>query len=72
MINPRSKRNLLPASKPKSVDLGQLQDAFVAARRAFILDAKALERAQEVADRSKAAFAVASDALKAATRLVLA
>lgn len=62
----------IAVAKPKSVDLGQLQDAFVAARRAFIVDAKALERAQEAADRSKAAFSVASDALKAATRLVLA
>ena len=56
----------------KSVDLGQLQDAFIAARRTAETDAKTLAKAEEAADRSRKAAADAHEALKAASRLVLA
>jgi hypothetical protein len=59
-------------AKAKSVDLGELQDAFTAARRTAEADAKALAKAQDAADRSRAAFAAATEALKAGSRLILA
>jgi len=59
-------------TKAKTVDLGALQDVFLAARQTAETDAKALAKAEEAADRSRRAAAEAHEALKAASRLVLA
>lgn len=57
--------------KQKSIDLGALQDHFNVTKKAFVADAKALAKAQDNFDRSKAAYQAANDALKAGSRAVL-
>lgn len=59
-------------SKTKAIDLGTLQSNYLAAKRQRDADVKALTRAQEAFDRSKAACGEAHEALREAARTVLA
>jgi hypothetical protein len=55
----------------QQIDLGALQEVFVAARKQHDRDVKDLARAQEAVDRSAVALERAAEALKSATRTVL-
>lgn len=57
--------------KSKSIDLGLLQTEFQTTQKDAIAAEKALIRAQEVRDATKAKFEAADVALRGATRTVL-
>ena len=58
-------------SKPKTIDLGVLQDNMLAAKHQLDIDLKALERTQSAFDKTRAHHIASVDALKAAMRAAL-
>jgi len=58
-------------ARPKAIDLGSLQDRYQATKRQHEIDAKALERAQQTFDESRAAYIEAAANLRQAARTVL-
>lgn len=62
----------MTSKSPKSIDLGALQDSYVAASKQYLADAKALIRAQDYAGASKLRMTETREALDAATRAILA
>lgn len=69
--NPVIQSQKLRVHRPKSIDLGSLQDAYLKAKATLASDSKANVRAQETLDRSKQVFQQAYDELKAAAHTVL-
>ena len=59
-------------TKPKSVDLGALQDAFIKTKSNYASDLKVFTRAEDALARSREAFGTAEAALKAAVKTVFA
>ncbi len=57
--------------KAKPIDLGALQDDMLTKKKAYLADAKALEKAQTAFDASSKAYNASVDALKNGSRSVL-
>ena len=57
--------------KAKAIDLGALQDHHNLTKKTLATDAKALAKAQDMFERSKAEYQQAYEALKAGSRAAL-
>lgn len=58
-------------AKSKPIDLGALQDTYNAAKKQWLSDSKALEKAQTAVDASSEAYNQAFNALKSGSRAAI-